>query len=95
MRLHGFGLKLTGLRVMANHLASSDSMAWSFSGRKNPRLEACEHRAKNCANCLRFALQWRDRVIETIAHRRKQLEPMDLFLSRPESIERDKQEIAR
>lgn len=39
LRLHGFGLKLTALRVPAIRelLHSSDSMAWSFHERKNGR----------------------------------------------------------
>lgn len=65
IRLHAFGLKLTGLRRVAHLLASADSMAWSFDARHSPPLAGCEHRT--CANCLRFALRWRERVLKAIA----------------------------
>lgn len=57
LRLHGFGLKLTGLRTASRHLASADSMAWSLNARKNPPLPGHAH--KNCANCFEYALDWR------------------------------------
>lgn len=39
LRLHGFGVKITALRsrFIREHLASADSMAWSFSARKQGR----------------------------------------------------------
>jgi hypothetical protein len=39
LRLHGFGVKTTSLRVQAirDLLWSADSMAWSFSARKQGR----------------------------------------------------------
>jgi hypothetical protein len=66
LRLHGFGLKLTGLRRVADVMTSADSMAWSFAARRlqRPLLGCSGH--KNCANCIRFALLWRDRVLRTI-----------------------------
>jgi hypothetical protein len=36
LRLHGFGVKTTGLARYATVLASADSMAWSFRGRHVP-----------------------------------------------------------
>jgi hypothetical protein len=39
-------------------------MAWSFDARHSPPLEGCEH--STCANCLRFALRWRERVLKAI-----------------------------
>jgi hypothetical protein len=62
MRLHGFGVKLNGLRKIASCLASSDSMAWSFDGRRKDPLPGCSH--SNCANCPIFALEWYERVRE-------------------------------
>ena len=37
LRLHGFGLKTTSLKVQAvrDHLTSADSMAWSYSARRD------------------------------------------------------------
>ena len=64
LRLHGFGVKLTGLALAASLLASSDSMAWSFTARRSDPLPGCEHRS--CANCLRYALLWRERVLSTV-----------------------------
>jgi hypothetical protein len=56
--LHGFGVKRTGLARFGGHLASADSMAWSFAARRGAiRLPGCEHRGR-CNNCLRFALRW-------------------------------------
>ncbi len=64
LRLHLFGFKLLGLRRVAGYAASSDSMAWSFAARKAPPLTGCTHR--NCANCLRYALLWRERVVRLV-----------------------------
>jgi hypothetical protein len=63
IRIHGFGLKLQGLRAVGALLESADSMAWSFQARRE-KLNFCGavgHR--NCANCLPWALAWRERVI--------------------------------
>jgi hypothetical protein len=67
IRLHGFGFKLTGLRMVGGLLASSDSMAWSKAGRSRPPLPGCEH--PSCGNCMTFALQWRDDVMGILAAR--------------------------
>ncbi|MHC5537599.1 deazapurine DNA modification protein DpdA family protein [Singulisphaera rosea] len=64
IRCHGFGLKVQGLRNSARSLASADSMAWSFRARRSPPLPGCRH--KSCANCLRFALRWRENVVRVI-----------------------------
>ncbi len=63
--VHAFGLKTLGVRQVASVIASSDSMAWSLNARKNPPLEGCTH--MNCANCLRYALRWRERVLDVVA----------------------------
>lgn len=64
LRLHGFGFKILGLSQAAAMLASSDSMAWSFDARRGTPLPGCSHR--NCSHCSRYALRWRERVIEKI-----------------------------
>lgn len=65
LRLHGFGVKIMGIRRMVSLLSSSDSMAWSYDARRRSPLPGHIH--KNCANCLEYALLWRDRVIKLIS----------------------------
>jgi hypothetical protein len=61
-RLHGFGVKTVGLREYGHLLTSADSLAWSYGARKRKvRLPGCEH--ATCANCLRWALRWREDVL--------------------------------
>lgn len=62
LRLHGFGVKVTGLANFGRLLTSADSMSWSLTARRLPALEGCSGH-KNCANCLRFALDWRKRLL--------------------------------
>jgi hypothetical protein len=61
LRLHGFGVKTAGLSRYGWALASADSLAWSYAARREPALPG--HRHKNCANCLTYALAWRERVV--------------------------------
>ena len=61
IHLHGFGFKVQGLRNVGTFLASADSMAWSFEGRRMAKA-VCGGTHKNCANCLHWALTWRQRV---------------------------------
>lgn len=70
-RLHGFGIKLAGLPSLSKFLYSSDSLAWSFAARRDPNgalpecvAEGATH--KNCANCLRYALRWREKVMRFV-----------------------------
>jgi hypothetical protein len=65
LRLHAFGYKLGGLRRSHRWLESADSMAWSYAARRSPPLPGCTHRS--CANCLRYALRWRGRVLDALA----------------------------
>jgi hypothetical protein len=68
LRLHGFGIKTTGLHLYGHLLASADSMAWSYAARRAPALPGCTgHR--NCANCLTYATRWRDRILTETASR--------------------------
>lgn len=65
-RLHGFGVKSAGLNLYGRHLASADSLAWSFDARRyqRPSPWCTSHRtAKNCASCMSYALAWRTRTI--------------------------------
>ena len=60
LRLHGFGVKGSGIRRYGSLLKSCDSMAWSYGGR---RIKPCPHTAvSSCANCLPHALEWRERA---------------------------------
>lgn len=64
LRLHGFGFKLSGLRLCGERLASADSLAWSYNARRNPPLDGCAH--KSCANCPKWAVEWRQRVLAAL-----------------------------
>ena len=78
IQLHGFGFKVSGLWRCADALASADSMAWSYRARRSPPLPGHHH--KNCANCLEYALRWRERVIILIETRcRWQQQTFDLW----------------
>lgn len=61
LRLHGFGVKKEGVALYGRFLASSDSMAWSYSARRDWPLPGCAH--KSCANCSRYALRWRRELV--------------------------------
>jgi hypothetical protein len=77
LKLHGFGFKLLGLLQVDDVLASADSLAWSFAARRLRRpLDGCVGH-KNCANCLRYALEYRDDLLTRVnarSERRNQLE---------------------
>jgi hypothetical protein len=66
LRLHGFGVKTQGLARYACHLASADSLAWSFRARRSQPLPGCVGRHKNCANCLTYATAWRTRLLTNL-----------------------------
>lgn len=67
-RLHGFGVKTLGLQRYGHLLASADSLAWSYDARKlRRRMPGCDGRHKNCANCLRYAVDWRTTQLATLA----------------------------
>lgn len=68
LRLHGFGLKARGLARSAHLLASADSMAWSYAARgKHLCGRAHARGGKSCANCLDWALEWRRRLLPSLA----------------------------
>lgn len=61
LRLHGFGVKTTGVAQYGNLLHSADSMAWSFGGRY---VRPCPVDGKaSCAHCVHHALAWRNQVL--------------------------------
>jgi hypothetical protein len=67
LRLHGFGLKVTSLLRTREYLASADSMSWSTDGRY-PEGGRCQRVRdhSNCANCLDYALLWRQRLVDRL-----------------------------
>jgi hypothetical protein len=65
LKLHGFGFKTLGLERVGHLLTSADSAAWSYHARRRPAMPGHTH--KNCANCLPYALQWRQRVVNGIS----------------------------
>ncbi|MFF2936722.1 deazapurine DNA modification protein DpdA family protein [Streptomyces mirabilis] len=70
-KLHGFGFKILGLERVGHLLASADSAAWSSHARRRPPLPGHTH--KNCANCIDYALKWRERVTRAIPTQRQLL----------------------
>jgi hypothetical protein len=80
LRLHGFGLKLRGLRDCAEHLFSADSMAWSLNARKRPALPGHTHRS--CANCPEWAMAWRERVLASLAAQQPEIGQLRFPLTR-------------
>lgn len=75
VRLHGFGVKLSGLPVLRHYLFSSDSMAWCYTAWRNGTLlPECQaeiamglaRSKKNCAHCERYALRWREKALRAI-----------------------------
>lgn len=73
LKMHGFGVKAAGLALYADNLASADSLAWSYGARQDAN-KGIRHCAKNtCANCLHYALAWRDRVLRGLETRQLSL----------------------
>jgi hypothetical protein len=63
LKLHGLGVKSAGLGLYGHHLASADSLAWSFGARRSDPLPGHQIRHKNCANCVTYAMRWRDQLL--------------------------------
>lgn len=66
LKLHGFGFKKKGIEDAERYLVSADSMAWSRQARYEPALPGCTTH-KNCANCQRYALRWRDELLGSLS----------------------------
>jgi hypothetical protein len=68
LKLHGFGVKTTGLSKYGHLLTSADSMAWSLDARWEPgkwqEELGCTHRS--CSTCPLYALKWRDLMLDKI-----------------------------
>lgn len=83
-RLHGLGFKLDGILDHGDLLASSDSQAWSRGARygdhQHMRLPGCTHRGPKHANCLAYALWWREnKVLPVIGRSSRSFRQLDLF----------------
>ncbi|ATM24709.1 hypothetical protein SMD44_p10210 (plasmid) [Streptomyces alboflavus] len=63
-RVHAFGFKKAGLKIVHKDIVSADSLAWSYGGRYEP---GCEGSHKRENNCLRHALWWRQDLLNHIA----------------------------
>ncbi len=64
LRLHMFGVKADTLRILEPHIASADSMAWSWIARRRQiLLPECVGIHSRCNNCPRFALKWRNAML--------------------------------
>jgi hypothetical protein len=74
LALHGFGLKLDGLAASADYLTSADSLAWSRDARWNPPLDGHTH--ASCANCVHWAMRWRERVLDVLRAPRQMAFPL-------------------
>jgi len=72
LNLHAFGVKLTGLESYGDALHSADSMAWSYRARRDHPMRGHTH--KSCANCLPYALRWRDQVLARLGQQRLEVE---------------------
>lgn len=71
-RLHGFGVKGSGLDAAGHRMASVDSTSWSYAGRRRP-LADCQHKARSCAHCARYALAWRAETLARLGGNSPQL----------------------
>jgi len=74
IKIHGFGIKSGGIKKYGQWLESSDSLAWSYGARySKKRCKKCslidKPTSKNCANCLFYALEWREKIITLIPTR--------------------------
>lgn len=65
LKMHAFGVKTRGIKLYQQYLVSSDSMAWSSRARRlqRPFFPWCIGEHINCANCLDYALWWRETKI--------------------------------
>jgi hypothetical protein len=66
LKLHAFGLRVAALKKIQGYLKSADSMAWSYMGRNMLRPDH-GHKAVNCSNCIKWALEWREKVMGELA----------------------------
>lgn len=66
VKLHAFGLKTVGIAKLGELIESTDSMAWSYTARRE-KIRLPGHSHKNCANCLEYATLWRARLLASLS----------------------------
>lgn len=71
INIHGFGVKSGGIEKYGEWIKSSDSLAWSYGARfSKKRCAKCDKMekptSKNCANCLEYALEWRQSILDKL-----------------------------
>lgn len=71
--LHCFGMKEGGLTNLADEIASADSMAWSAGARRG-NIKIIGHKHRTCANCIGYALHWREKMLQRVARRYSMLQ---------------------
>lgn len=64
LALHMFGVKTTGLARYGHAVETADSLGWSAAGRRTP---GCSPTHRNEANCLPYALGWRQKVLDAVS----------------------------
>lgn len=80
LRLHGYGLKGNALTACAEWLTSADSMAWSRDARweaaRTGPLPQCVGKHKSCANCVHWAMRWREDILAALSTPRQMPLPL-------------------
>lgn len=76
LRLHGFGLKTRALETVAGSLASADSLAWSFDGRKGTGVRGLrDSHGRSLQNSAEHAEAFRLRMLSLIEAARQSRRP--------------------
>lgn len=63
LNLHGFGVKKQGLAKTKHLLTSADSMAWSYTARRDKPIPGHTH--QKCSDCIPYALRWRESLLSS------------------------------
>lgn len=65
LRLHGFGVKTSGLKQYSGLIESADSMSWSYNARRNNYWLGCAKHWR-CNSCPKFARLWWANILQEI-----------------------------
>lgn len=75
LNLHGFGVKSDGLPAIGEFLKSADSMAWSFTARRERRnLCGRAHKSPRCHHCRTWATIWANKTTARVGSTPVQME---------------------
>lgn len=67
LELHGFGVETSGLECCKDFFVSTDSQAWSIQARVGgAKASRCVCTHDKCTNCLPWALEWREELLQRI-----------------------------